>query len=117
MTLTKKQFAEQIIRNFKEYNNINPKSLDEYVGYIYRSTSLGIALEVLGVITKEKYPEEFEYLSSRGGIYMIYDANIKGLLSGDGNRTTDPVIMTYREMFALLPNEESTDSYNFIKAL
>ena len=71
--MTKKEYAKCIVRihgtNF---------DVDQLVNDIYSSTSLGIALEVLGVITPEKYPEEYAYLRNRGGIHSI---NNKGVVT------------------------------------
>lgn len=81
--MTKKEYAKCIVRihgtNF---------DVDQLVNDIYSSTSLGIALEVLGVITPEKYPEEYAYLQNRGGIHSIHN---KG-------------IVTEREFYETLPD-------------
>ena len=81
--MTKKEYAKYIVRahgtNF---------DVDQLVNDIYSSTSLGIALEVLGVITPEKYPKEYAYLQNRGGIHTIND---KG-------------VVTEREFYETLPD-------------
>ena len=51
--MTKKEYAKCIVRIHGTNFNV-----DQLVKDIYSSTSLGIALEVLGVSTPEKYPEE-----------------------------------------------------------
>ena len=71
--MTKKEYAKYVIR--AHGTNFNEKQL---VNDIYSSTSLGIALEVLGVITPEKYPKEYDYLQNRGGIHSI---NNKGVVT------------------------------------
>lgn len=82
--MTKKQYAKYVVRahgtNF---------DVDQLVNDIYSSTSLGIALEVLGVITPEKYPKEYAYLQNRGGIHTIND---KG-------------VVTEREFYETLPDQ------------
>lgn len=81
--MTKKEYAKCIVRIHG--NNSNEKQL---VNDVYTYTSLGIALEVLGVITPEKYPEEYAYLQNRGGIHSIRN---KG-------------IVTEREFYETLPD-------------
>lgn len=81
--MTKKEYAKYIVRIHG--NNSNEKQL---VNDVYTYTSLGIALEVLGVITPEKYPEEYDYLKNRGGIHSIRN---KG-------------IVTEREFYETLPD-------------
>ena len=81
--MTKKEYAKCIVRIHG--TNFNEKQL---VNDVYTSTSLGIALEVLGVITPEKYPEEYDYLQNRGGIHAI---NNKG-------------VVTERELYETLPD-------------
>ena len=81
--MTKKEYAKCIVRIHGTNFNV-----DQLVKDIYFSTSLGIALEVLGVITPEKYPEEYDYLKNRGGIHTI---NNKG-------------VVTEREFYETLPD-------------
>ena len=81
--MTKKEYAKCIVRIHGTNFNV-----DQLVNDIYSSTSLGIALEVLGVITPEKYPEEYDYLQNRGGIHTI---NNKG-------------VVTEREFYETLPD-------------
>lgn len=69
--MTKKEYAKCIVRIHG--TNFNEKQL---VNDVYISTSLGIALEVLGVITPEKYPEEYAYLQNRGGIHSIHNKGV-----------------------------------------
>lgn len=81
--MTKKEYAKCIVRIHG--TNFNEKQL---VNDVYISTSLGIALEVLGVITSEKYPEEYDYLKNRDWIHAI---NNKG-------------VITEREFYETLPD-------------
>lgn len=81
--MTKKEYAKCIVRIHG--TNFNEKQL---VNDVYISTSLGIALEVLGVITPEKCPEEYDYLKNRDGIHAI---NNKG-------------VITEREFYETLPD-------------
>lgn len=81
--MTKKQYAKYVVRAHGTNFNV-----EQLVKDIYSSTSLGIALEVLGVITPEKYPKEYAYLQNRGGIHTIND---KG-------------VVTEREFYEMLPD-------------
>ena len=81
--MTKKEYAEHVVRTYK-----GKSSIEQLVKNIYSSTSLGIALEILGVITPEKYPEEYDYLKNRGGIHSIHS---KG-------------VVTEREFYETLPD-------------
>lgn len=71
--MTKKEYAKYVVRAHGANFNV-----DQLVNDIYSSTSLGIALEILGVITPEKYPKEYDYLQNRGGIHSI---NNKGVVT------------------------------------
>lgn len=81
--MTKKEYAKYVVRAHGTNFNV-----EQLVKDIYFSTSLGIALEVLGVITPEKYSEEYDYLQNRGGIHSI---NSKG-------------VVTEREFYETLPD-------------
>lgn len=95
--ITKTQYANQIVKEFIDQRNLDIKGITEedLVYYVYQSTSLGVALETLGVLTKEKYPEEYEYLSNRGGVFKIAGPDT------DGNVQ----ILTTREFIDLLPDK------------
>lgn len=69
--MTKKEYAESVVRTYSSNSNV-----EQLVNDIYTSTSLGIALEVLGVITPEKRPKEYDYLQNRGGIHSIDNSGI-----------------------------------------
>lgn len=94
--ITKKQYANQIIREFIDQRNLRIKSYEELARYIMQSTTLGIALETLGIITPDKYPEECAYLQSRGGIFKIIDPI---------NDEDEVHILTTREFIDMLPDE------------
>lgn len=81
--MTKKEYAKYVVRTHGTNFNV-----EQLVKDVYSSTSLGIALEVLGVITPEKYPEEYAYLQNRGGIHSIHN---KG-------------VVTEREFYETLPD-------------
>ena len=49
--LTKRQYALSVCRKWAHENNRDLHNLESMVGDIYASTTLGIALEVLDVIT------------------------------------------------------------------
>lgn len=71
--MTKKEYAKCVVRIHGANCNV-----EQLINDIYISTSLGIALEVLGVITPEKYPEEYDYLKNRDRIHSI---NNKGVVT------------------------------------
>lgn len=68
--MTKEQFCKMIIEREKGVDH--NRSDESLIPMIYSSTSLGIALETLGVITPEKYPTEYNYLQTRGGVLYAY---------------------------------------------
>lgn len=96
--MTKKMLCRKIIEEFKESSTdryLMDYKDEELVPFIFSSTSLGISLEFLGVITEEKYPTEFEYLSHRSGIFQTYY-----------DRETDDIhYLSFRELLSLLPDE------------
>lgn len=104
--LTKKEYATTVVNKFLRDNSssIEYENLDALVEHIYSSTSLGIALEVLGVITKEKFPTAYEYLSNRGGIHAV-------AIPDYSKTDKDPSIhiLTERELYDMLPEEEPYD--------
>ncbi len=69
--MTKKEYAESVVHAYA-----NNSDTEQLVNDIYISTSLGIALEVLGVITPEKHPKEYDYLQNRGGIHSIDSSGV-----------------------------------------
>ena len=69
--MTKKEYAKYVVRTHGTNFNV-----EQLVKDVYSSTSLGIALEVLGVIIPEKYPEEYAYLQNRGGIHSIHNKGV-----------------------------------------
>ena len=96
--MTKKMLCRKVIEEFKESSTdryLMDYKDEELVPFIFSSTSLGISLEYLGVITKEKYPTEFEYLSHRGGIFQTYY----------DRETNEVCFLTFRELLSLLPDE------------
>ena len=96
--MTKKMMCRKIIEEFKESSTdryLMDYKDEELIPFIFSSTSLGISLEHLGVITKEKYPIEFEYLSHRGGIFQTHYDKESG----------EVYFLTFRELLSLLPDE------------
>lgn len=91
--ITKEMYCRKIIDEFKKNNALTNSSDDELVGHIFSSTSLGIALEYLGILNAEKYPAEYDYISSRGGLKDIYYSI----------ETETVNILTVREFIDLLP--------------
>ena len=106
--ITKKQYAYYLIDKFKRLNDIPAEvQPDMLVEYVFQSTTLGLALEYLGIINPESYPDLCEYLSNRGGIAINYiDRN------ADGEEKLKFNILTIREMFDLLPEELPEDNEN-----
>lgn len=110
--MTKEQFCRMIIAREKGVDH--NRSDESLVPMIYSSTSLGIALETLGVITPEKYPTEYEYLQSRGGVlYAYFD-----------RKDEEVYQISMRELLDLLPDKivkakaETTEDFrNIISSL
>ena len=90
--MTKTQMCRMIIDREKEDVNQSDESM---VSKIYSSTSLGIALETIGVITTENNPEAFRYLSERGGVLFSHFDRSNGQIYQ----------MSFRELLSLLPDE------------
>lgn len=103
--ITKKECCRYIIHRFKCDNNIPIETSDEdLVSKIYQNTSLGIALEELGVITKEKYPEKYMYLSNRAGTIINYYSPMEP----DFDKEKDIFkvhMLTTRELLDILPDK------------
>lgn len=94
--ITKKNFAEHILeREAKKMgiaNNIdalNEEKIDQLVGMIGQSSSLAVALDVLGYLNK--YPEAKAYAENRGGVFVLAPR-------GEG-------VLSVRDMLELLPDE------------
>lgn len=99
--ITRKIMAEIEVTNFKRNRTdlIQDMPNENLVHYVGQSTNLGIALEELGVITKDSYPEEYEYLSSREGYaYVYYD-----------KKNNKMHILSFRELLNLLPETLDND--------
>lgn len=80
----------------------NVETPEELIPMIYGSTTLGIALETLGYITKNSHPEEYRYLQSRAGLIETY-----------ADKTENGVkieILTLREFLSLLPEEVNNEN-------
>ena len=91
--MTKKQICRMIVDNAKD--DVINQTDESLVKDIFGSTTLGIALEFLGVITPNKYPTEYEYLSHRAGVlYGYFDRN-----------TMETYQLSFRELLSLLPDE------------
>lgn len=92
--LTKEMFAKTVCRTWAINNNRKDGDYESMVGDIYASTSLGIALEVLGVITPGKHIDEYMYLSDRGGLATVYVDEKTGKIYS----------LNTREIYDLLPD-------------
>lgn len=97
--ITKRQFCMNQIRKFIADNSLDMEfymeDMTKLIPYIGSSTTLGICLEYLGVITKESYPEDYAYLAERGGIFQV----------GYDEKTKEANILTTREFLNMLPEE------------
>lgn len=92
--LTKRQYALSVCRKWAHENNRDCANLESMVGDIYASTSLGIALEILDVISPSKHINEYNYLSNRGGQVAMYV----------DEATAELYVLTAREFYDLLPD-------------
>lgn len=86
--ISKKQYCEIIIEDFCRSENISRKQLCE--GDIYKSSSLGVAMEYLGLIKK---PSNLKYIASRAGIVDTYFNPEEKVIN----------TLTVRNMLSLLP--------------
>ena len=92
--LTKRQYALSVCRKWAHENNRDCADLESMVGDIYASTTLGIALEILDVISPSKHINEYNYLANRGGQVAMYV----------DEATAEAYILTAREFYDLLPD-------------
>ena len=92
--LTKRQYALSVCRKWAHENNRDCGDLESMVGDIYASTSLGIALEILDVISPSKHINEYNYLANRGGQVAMYV----------DEATAELYVLTAREFYDLLPD-------------
>lgn len=90
--ITKSQFARYTVDEFVK-NNLegDPTKLEETM--VLQSSSLGVAMEFLGMI---KSNELKEYVSSRGGTVIQYI---------DESTTPKLHVLSTREMLELLPSD------------
>ena len=97
MLMTKKMFCKSIISEFKHDRNLQFSNMtdEQLIPYIFESTRLGIALVELGILTKEKYPAEYDYISQRGGIIFTHYSH----------EDKDTYFITVRDILAMLPDE------------
>lgn len=97
--LTKEMFAKTVCRTWAINNNRKDGDYESMVGDVYASTSLGIALEVLGVITPGKHINEYNYLADRGGLSTVYV----------DEKTGEIYSLSTREIYDLLPDHLHTE--------
>lgn len=96
---TKNEFAHYLVQTFRSENeertaNVADSELEQF---IYSSTSLGIALQQLGLI---KNQQSNDYLNERGGIlFLLIDQNVP-----EKSKT-----FSIRELMSLLPDEISIE--------
>lgn len=102
--ITRRQFCMSQIRKFIADNSLEMdfymEDMTRLIPYIGSSTTLGVCLEYLGILTKKDYPEDFNYLASRGGVFQV----------GYDEKSKEVNILTVREFLAMLPEEISASS-------
>lgn len=89
--MTKREFAEEIVRDFCEKHNINREDAH---AHIYSSSRLAVALEFLGELSGL----ERNYSAERGGTeyrHIVFDENEK---------FKDLHVITTRDMLRMLPD-------------
>lgn len=96
--ISRKNYCKKIVNRAMLENNV--ETPEELASMVYGSTTLGIALETLGYITKKSHPEAFRYLRSRAGAFETYAEKTENGVKIE--------ILTFREFLNLLP-EEVTD--------
>ena len=91
--MTKRSFAYHLIDNFRRENDISERDCPNYKleDHIYSSSRLGIALEILDLITDDK---DKRYVQSRECIFAL-------VINPESNF---PEILTVREILSFLPN-------------
>ena len=96
--ITKKQYCRSIVNRYKaELKCLTEKEYTdrELVSEIFKSTTLGIALEYLGVLDPKIDRVVLEYLSHRGGIKeVVFDQDLN-----------ESFILSQREFIEMLPDE------------
>lgn len=94
---TKNDYAEYIIKEFAEDNNVTVEYIKNNPDkYVFQSTSLGLALETLGLLEGKNILKR--YLSERGGSWLMYVPEKKEYDAGAKVKQ-----MSTREFFSLLP--------------
>lgn len=98
--ISRKSYCKKIINREMMENCV--ETPEELVPMIYGSTTLGIALETLGYITKQSHPEEYQYLQSRAGLFEAYSEKTENGVKVE--------ILTLREFLDLLPEEVTNEN-------
>lgn len=99
--MTKKEFAEQIVREFCEHEGIERKDAHSY---IFSSSRLAVALEFLG----ELDGIEKTYAQGRGG------TEYRHIILDDEEQFEDVHYITTRDMLKLLPENLEENEITFI---
>lgn len=89
--ITKKQFAESIVRDYCRETGVKEEELSGWE--ILKSSSLAVAMEFLGML---KTPEQQEYAKNRGGTFVLVNS-------------AEFQHLSTREMLGLLPDEIETE--------
>lgn len=82
----------------------------ELVKYIYADSKLAVALDFLGIINLEDFPDEHNYISYRGGLLLVHPYKVT-------NNTLDIATLTVRELIDLLPDGRDDHSYSDINPI
>lgn len=105
--ITKREYAISVVNEFRVRNKIDKNAeLKDYIKYTYSSTSLGLALVILGVINEKDHPQEFEYLQNRAGVHSIYIPTLR-----KDPKYMESSILTERELYDLLPGNPDYDPF------
>lgn len=87
--MSKRQFAECLVDRFCSSEKV---SREEAHRHILSSSTLSVALEYLGMLSKD----EMEYSKERGGCAYTYF----------GDKDHSPAILTIRDIMSFLPDED-----------
>lgn len=96
MILNKKEFCYMVLAKHCEQENKTIQELSPMDAL--QSTSIGIAMEYLGLL--DEYPDTLEYLSDRGGVVFTFPGKVPGV------GQFEPRVMGMREILSLLPDGE-----------
>ena len=94
--ITKKQFLEGTLASYRKEYAV--KTNEELIPHVFSSTTMGVCLELAGVLKVDEHPTEAGYIEGRGGLFHSIGYT-------DENGEAQVVILTTREFYRLLPDE------------